>query len=270
MKQIGNIKFDKMENEGLSSVNSKERRKFLKMGLAITGVYAGGKLLSVCSIVKDANATTLGYIDDPKKYKIHYSMVIRQALCVDCARCMRACVKTNDVPEYGYRTRILTTRYDKAMDKPAEFVPVLCNQCNDAPCTRTCPTRATYKDEENGIVRMESKKCIGCKSCMLACPYDARYFNYEKRAIDKCNFCYDTRLRKGLTSTACSSACPTGARTFGNLTDPENVVYKLVHQVEEKVWVLRPDDDTKPNVFYMKGTLHAVDQYLRSKKLLNI
>lgn len=266
MKQLGRVNFDKLENEGTGSVTSKERRKFLKMGLAITGVYMGGKLLSVRSIVPAANATTDGCVEEYDIDK-HYSMMIRQALCIDCEQCMTACTKTNNVPDYGYRTRILTKRYKKAIDKPAEFIPVLCNQCNDAPCTRTCPTKATYKDMTTGIVMMEDKKCIGCKSCMLACPYDARYFNSEKRAIDKCDFCWESRLSKGKESTACSSHCPTGARTFGNLSDPEDIVYQLVHQIEEAVWVLRPEDDTKPNVFYMKGTLTSVDKFLRSKKL---
>jgi len=266
MKQLGKIDFDRLENEGTASVTSKERRKFLKLGLAITGVYVGGKLLSVQSIKSVANAATYGCVEE---YDIdtHYSMMIRQALCIDCEQCMTACVKTNNVPEYGYRTRILTKRYKKAIDKPAEFIPVLCNQCNEAPCTRACPTKATYKNMDNGIVMMDDKKCIGCKSCMLACPYDARYFNAEKRAIDKCDFCWNSRLSKGKNSTACSSNCPTGARTFGNLSDPNDIVYKLVHQIEEAVWVIRPEDDTKPNVFYMKGTLTSVDKFLRSKKL---
>ena len=266
MKQLGKIDFDKLENEGTGSVTSKERRKFLKLGLAITGVYLGGRLLSVRSIPAEAKAATYGGVEEYGIEK-HYSMMIRQALCIDCEKCMEACVKTNNVPDYGYRTRILTKRYKKGLDKPVEFIPVLCNQCNEAPCTRACPTRATYKDMRTGIILMEDKKCIGCKSCMLACPYDARYFNSEKRAVDKCDFCWESRLSKGKKSTACSSFCPSGARTFGNLSDPNDLVYKLVHQIEEAVWVIRPEDDTKPNVFYMKGTLTAVDNYLRSKKL---
>jgi protein NrfC len=131
---------------------------------------------------------------------------------------------------------------------------------------RACPTRATYKDPVTGIVRMESKKCIGCKTCMLACPYDARYFSNERRAVDKCDFCWEKRLSQGETQTACSSACPTESRTFGNLTDPENIVYKLVHQLEEMVWVIRPADDTKPNIFYMKGNMRSVDNILNEQR----
>ena len=265
--KLSKINFDELKNERTESVTVQERRKFLKLGLAVAGVYAGGKILSLTSVIGKAHAAgggVEGGIDFVKKYPYnpHYSMVIRQALCVDCEKCIEACKSTNHVPEHGYRTRILTRRYTGMLGKEVEFIPVLCNQCNDAPCVRACPTRATYKDPVTGIVRMQSKKCIGCKTCMLACPYDARYFSDVRRAVDKCDFCWEERLSHGETQTGCSSACPTGARTFGNITDPDNVVYKLVHQIEEKVWVLRPADDTKPNVFYMKGSMRSVDSIL--------
>lgn len=260
------IGFDKLKNEGTDSVTAQERRKFLQLGLAVAGVYAGGQILSLTSVIGTAHAA--GGVDSIEKYPYnpHYSMVIRQSLCIDCELCVEACSTTNHVSEENYRTRILTKKYTGKLDKQIEFIPVLCNQCNNAPCVRACPTRATYKDPVTGIVRMESKKCIGCKTCMLACPYDARYFSVERRAVDKCDFCWDKRLSKGEKETACSSACPTGSRTFGNLTDPDNIVYKLVHQLEEQVWVIRPEDDTKPNIFYMKGNMRSVDNILNEQK----
>lgn len=261
------INLDELKNEGTESVTTRERRKFLKLGLSVAGVYAGGKILSLTSVINTAHASG-GGADFVKKYPYnpHYSMVIRQSLCIDCEKCVDACNTTNHVPEYGYRTRILTKRHTGKLDKQVEFIPVLCNQCNNAPCVRACPTRATYKDPVTGIVRMDSKKCIGCKTCMLACPYDARYFSVERRAVDKCDFCWDKRLSKGEKQTGCSAACPTGSRTFGNLTDPDNIVYKLVHQLEERVWVIRPADDTKPNIFYMKGNMRSVDNILNEQR----
>jgi protein NrfC len=86
---------------------------------------------------------------------------------------------------------------------------------------------------------------------MAACPYNARYFKEENRAVDKCNFCFDTRLSKGETQTACAAACPAGVRIFGDLTDYDSEAYKLVHQPEKTVWVLRPETGAMPNVFYM-------------------
>ena len=244
------IDFGSLVNEGLGSVGSIERRTFLKMGLAITGVFAGGKILSVVTTVDKAHAQQ--DIED-YPYDPHYSMVIRQSLCIDCERCVAACTETNHVHPSGYRTRVLEKISPKAIGQKREFIPVLCNHCNEPPCVRACPTKATYKDEKNGIVMMNTSKCIGCKTCMLACPYNARYLNPETRVIDKCNFCVDTRLSKGEKLTACANACPTGARTFGIISDPNSVVYKMVHQVEKAVWVMRPEAGAKPNVFYMKS-----------------
>jgi protein NrfC len=157
------------------------------------------------------------------------------------------------VPDYGYRTRIYEKSMPEAVGRKREFIPLLCNHCNNPPCVRGCPTRATYKDEQNGIVMMDTKKCVGCKTCMVACPYNARYYSDEKRAVDKCNFCFDTRLSQGEKLTACANACPTGARTFGDLSDPNSMVYQMVHQLERQVWVLRPETGVEPNVFYMKA-----------------
>lgn len=239
-----------------SEVTPLERRTFLKIGLAITGLVGGGKLLSVASIVNKAFATPRKFIET-YPYKPHYAMVISEALCIDCELCTKACRETNHVPNYGYRTRVLTKITSDAVGRQREFIPILCNQCNDPPCCRACPVRATYKDPRNGIVQMDVEKCIGCKTCMLACPYDARYFDDEKHAVDKCNFCWDTRLSKGKKLTACAAVCPTGARTFGDISNPDDIVYKMVHQIETAVWVLRPACGTKPNVFYMKGSLSS-------------
>jgi len=243
----------KLKNEGVETISSEERRRFLKLGLSVTGVFLGGSVLSLTS-TPDAQAA-LGGAAAPKKYPYdpHYSMVIRQNRCVDCEKCVEACAKTNHVPSYGFRTTILEQQKVMAPGKVERiFVPVLCNQCNRPPCVRVCPTKATYKDKKTGIVMMEKKKCIGCKTCMAACPYNARYFDEAgPRAVDKCNFCYDTRLSKGEKLTACSAACPAKVRVFGNLADINSDVYQLVHAPEKVVWVLRPETGAQPNVFYM-------------------
>jgi protein NrfC len=244
---------EKLENEGVENIPSLERRTFLRAGLAITGLFMGGSVLSLTS-VKDA----IGAYGEkgPAKYPYspHYSMVMKQNLCVGCELCMDACVSTNHVPSYGYRTIILEQRRDTGPGSTETiFIPVLCNQCNRPPCVRVCPTVATYKDKTHGIIVMDDKKCIGCKTCMAACPYNARYFSEEKRAVDKCNFCLDTRLSKGIKDTACVEACPAGVRVFGDLSDVNSEVFGLVHQPGKHVWVLRPESGALPNVFYMNA-----------------
>lgn len=244
---------EKLENEGAVNVSSKERRTFLKAGLAITGVFMGGTVLSLTSAgnVK-AKIGSEPNGDAKFPFSPHYSMVMRQNRCVDCQLCMEACVKTNHVPHYGYRTTILESfKSTGPSETERVFVPVLCNQCNRPPCVRVCPTRATYKDKTTGIVMMDSKKCIGCTTCMSACPYNARYFNEEVRAIDKCNFCYDTRLSKGKKDTACVEACPADVRVFGDLSDTTSKVYQLIHAPDKVVWVLRPETGALPNVYYI-------------------
>jgi len=238
---------DELTKESTDSVTPMERRTFLKMGLLISGVFAGGKVLQV----KPAEA--LGSHGGGHGYKPHYGMVIRQQLCIDCEKCVEACTITNDVPSYGYRTRILERVEERAIGQKREFIPVLCNQCNNPPCVRACPTSATYKDKENGIIHVDPRRCIGCKTCMLACPYNARYLKSSTKTVDKCNFCYDTRLSKGEKLTACAEACPAGVRVFGDVSDPSSKPYALIYQLQHPVWVLRPESGAEPNIFYTKG-----------------
>lgn len=242
---------EKLESEGTESLPSEERRKFLRFGLAVTGVFLGGSVLSLTS-TRNAKAIMQDVLSSGKyPYKPHYSMVIIQNRCIDCERCMEACRKTNHVPSYGYRTKVWEEMRDIGNGrKERVFMPALCNQCNRPPCVRVCPTCASYKNKKNGIIMVDHKRCIGCKTCMAACPYGARYFNEETRAVDKCNFCFDTRLSRGETLTACAAICPAHVRNFGDLSDSNSNVYKLIHRIDKMVWVLRPDVGTLPNVFY--------------------
>jgi protein NrfC len=244
-----NFDIEKLKPESLGSIPEIERRNFLKMGFVVAGVFVGGKVLSLVSAVDKSFAST----KEKYPYKPHYSMLIYQNRCIDCELCMEACVKTNKVPAYGYRTTILQRNVPKAVEHNVEFIPVLCNQCNRPPCVTSCPTKATYKDKQHGIVMMKNEKCIGCKTCMVACPYNARYYNEEIHSVDKCNFCYDTRLSKGMKTTACAEACPANVRIFGDLSDPGSEVYKMVHQIEKTVWVMRPESGAAPNIFYTRG-----------------
>jgi tetrathionate reductase subunit B len=239
------------KQESPDHLPDQQRREFLKIGLIVTGVFAGGTLISLISNAKHLFAPGAHQKEYP--YKPHYTMVIRQDRCIGCERCMEACVSTNDVPEYGWRTLVLEREVPKAIGQKREFIPILCNHCNNPPCVRTCPTKATFKDSTNGIVMMNDKKCIGCKSCMIACPYNVRYFNEEKGAIDKCDFCFSKWLSKGKKTTACADSCPADVRIFGDLSDPGSRVYQMIHQLQKPVWVIREETGAKPNIFYTKG-----------------
>lgn len=254
LRKFKTIQLDKLNNEGVATLPSKERRQFLRFGLAVTGVFLGGSILSLTSNHKAWGAVAGGKaLVGSFPYAPHYTMVIRQSRCIDCELCMEACKSTNSVPAYGYRTIILERSIPKDLaQRERAFMPILCNQCNQPSCVRVCPTGATYKDSVNGIVLMAPRKCIGCKTCMAACPYNARYYKDEARAIDKCDFCFDTKLRESNgKTTACSDACPADVRIFGDLTDPESQAYKLIHTPGNLFWVLRPEQNTVPNIFYM-------------------
>lgn len=232
-------------------ISEMDRREFLKIGLVITGVFAGGSIVSVASAAEKIFPN--GSIAEKYPYRPHYCMVIRVDRCIGCRRCVEGCVAANAVPSYGWRTLVLEREARQAIGQKREFIPVLCNQCNNPPCVRACPVTATYKDPQNGIVMMDNRKCIGCKICLAACPYDARYYNEERGAVDKCDFCFETRLSRGEKSTACQAACPADVLVFGDLSDSQSRVYRLVHQLQKPVWVLKKDTDAKPNIFYTKG-----------------
>ena len=245
-----NIK--QMKDEGLNTLPSAERRRFLRYGFQITGVFLGGSLLSLVPAERARGELLGASVVGTFPYQPHYAMIVYPKRCIDCERCMEACVKTNRVPAYGYRITILgrKRKISKAREE-LEFLPVLCNQCNRPPCVKVCPTKATFKDKKNGIVMMDEVLCIGCKACMAACPYNARYYKRESKSVDKCDFCFREYLKNGKTSTACVEACPAQVMVFGDLADQESKVYKILHKPEQTILVLRPESASKPNVFYI-------------------
>ena len=124
-------------------------------------------------------------------------------------------------------------------------MPKLCNQCEKPPCVQVCPVEATFKTED-GVVLVNRDKCIGCRYCIQACPYGARYLDPDEHVADKCTWCYQ-RISRGLLP-ACVTVCPVGARKFGDLRDPESEVSRIVE--EHRMYVLKEDLGTRPRVRY--------------------
>ena len=188
--------------------------------------------------------------------KSQYAMIIDSSKCIDCKACLAACKQVNDLPEDHWRNWIKYSEQDPQSAEPhlVHFQPGGCMQCNTPTCVEACPTRATYKDERDGTVKIDYGLCIGCGSCIPACPYGARYRNPITRKVDKCDFCDFWRNNFGL-EPACVSTCPTKARIFGDIHDPKTRAYQVLRENSDRVVRLsNPQTETKPNMFYLKNT----------------
>lgn len=181
--------------------------------------------------------------------RVHrFAMVIDVEACVDCAACVVTCRAENAVPLGHSRNRLVERDRGVYPLLAVETSPVQCMQCEDAPCVRVCPTGASYYSA-NGVVRVNPDDCIGCRYCVEACPYDARYFDEASGTVDKCTFC-EHRVAEG-QEPACVATCPSRARTFGDLDDRSSAVARLV--AARHVETLLPEAGTSPKVFYLRG-----------------
>jgi len=223
-----------------------------------------------------------------------WGMVIDLDKCVGCQACTIACKAENNVPHgspkeqkratEAYWHKVIAVSSGEYPLVNIEFIPMPCMHCEHPPCVTVCPAKATYK-RDDGIVMQNFRRCIGCKYCMIACPYGVRSFNYKEQkkeeynrpdpppdkeslgpwpfphrphgVVEKCTFCFH-RIDKGLREgkkigtdvvPACVEACPTEARAFGDLDDPESKVSKLL---ASRDWFrLRQELETEPSVFYL-------------------
>lgn len=173
-------------------------------------------------------------------------MVVDVTRCIGCQACTVSCIMENAVPDNEFRTIVSTYEVQSGERTDMVMLPRLCNHCADPPCVPVCPVGATYQ-QADGIVVVNADRCVGCAYCVQACPYDARFINHETQKADKCTFC-NHRVEAGLLP-ACVESCVGGARIFGDLSDPDSTVSRLV--AEKHPQVLKPEMHTAPHVFYI-------------------
>ena len=223
-----------------------------------------------------------------------WGMVIDLDKCVGCQACTVACKAENNVP-YGspegqkkgrdfFWNKMIAATSGVYPSVKTELIPMPCMHCDNAPCVTVCPAKATYR-REDGIIVQDFRRCIGCKYCIVACPYGARNFNIKEQeeeeyfrhdpppdrkswgpwpfptrthgVVEKCTFCFH-RIDQGLKEgkkigtevvPACVEACPSGARIFGDLDDPESNVSRTLASRDSIR--LREELSTQPKVYYL-------------------
>lgn len=255
------------------------RRDFLKLGgacalglallPAVKGFAAGSGSPEHLASPKALQGKRWGLVIDMKKCWPRYQE--------GCRRCFDTCRQVHNIPIIDNPKEEIKWIWPEPFtnafpDQEHEFMPadvkdnpfiVLCNHCDNPPCVRVCPTKATFK-RQDGIVMIDYHRCIGCRYCMAACPYGARSFNFrdprpyiketnpayptrEKGVVEKCTLCVE-RLDTGLPP-ACVEACPAGALTFGDLEDPASPVRQLL---KDRYTIQRkPELGTHPSIYYI-------------------
>jgi len=249
------------------------RREFILLAAGLgVGLVAGESLWNWFVAVNDPLAIPHdGHDEGP-----YWAMVIDLDACIGCERCVHACQATNDThPDHLWNILI---KDETSFDLPV-FITRPCMHCEHAPCVEVCPVGATYH-REDGLVMMDYDKCIGCRYCMVACPYGSRVFNWSNRddeneqvptwgepeverrprgVAEKCTFCshrLDAAAERGLrpgydeaATPACCNICPTEARVFGDLKDPNSPSSRALK--DRQSVVLRGELGTTPRVFYL-------------------
>ena len=271
------------------------RRDFIKVSAGSIALLALGKFVGV-PVVKSVGVPTAkrpvkartggdgqGTTADPSN---RFGLVIDVGACIGCRTCQWACKAENNVPDtisppwievFGVKIeqsvtgepslddlkKGATTSYTKSPLPGMWYMPVACNHCDNPPCVKVCPVGATYKDKD-GLVLIDYDKCIGCRFCVVACPYTARRFNFAKPetpadkvnpsvpvrplgVVEKCTFCVH-RTRRGILPR-CVEVCPVRARYFGNLNDPQSEVSQLLNS--NPYFQLLHELNTGPNLRYI-------------------
>lgn len=179
---------------------------------------------------------------------MNYAMALDYQNCINCQACEVACKQENGVQLGAEKQRIWVGIVEGVVfGRPfINTYPSQCNHCIDAPCVTVCPTRASHYTK-GGVVQVNPRQCILCKACLEACPYDARFIDDTRVAIDKCTFCDHRTAETG--TTACQATCPTKVRTFGDLDDENSDIVKLLKT--RRFFFQKEFSKTLPKLFYI-------------------
>lgn len=266
---------------------SMERRELLAY---LARIGAGGLAAALATAAPVAPALASRASAAPKattKRKFRYGMVIDTRRCIGCRSCVAACKAENKTPPgVSYTVVVEGALGNRPDDKPL-FMTKPCFHCENPPCVDVCPVSATFKREQDGIVVVDYERCIGCRYCITACPYGARFFDFGenypqvegetpfaqvpspeygqfrvRRAaaspvgnVRKCTFCLHLQDAEGRYDKAagrwpaCAKTCPGHAIFFGDFNDPESEVSQLVRQ--RQTVRLKEELGTEPNVHYL-------------------
>jgi Fe-S-cluster-containing dehydrogenase component len=204
-------------------------------------------------------------------------LVIDLDTCVGCQSCATNCKEWNTsgmsapLPDFNaysagaegvWFNRVHSYEAGEGAAGKTVHFPRSCLHCENAACVTVCPTGASYKRAEDGIVLVDADKCIGCQLCAWACAYGAREFDEDEGVMKKCTLCvdriYNENIPEAQRQPACVNSCPTGARHFGDLGDPESDVSKLV--AARGGFELMPEMDYKPVNRYLPPRAHVVPE----------
>jgi Fe-S-cluster-containing dehydrogenase component len=253
-----------------------DRRGFFKVaGLTLLGLMAKPAWEVFSTVEPPEPSPTAGTLASKKwAMGVHFQKCWKIEGCRDC---IDACHRIHNVPDLGTLKEeikwiwtfpfgeVFPENQFEFMEEDYQNKPVLllCNHCDDPPCVKYCPTKATWK-REDGIVMMDFHRCIGCRYCMAGCPYGSRSFNWRdprpfikkvnlefptrtRGVVEKCNFC-EERLAQGLIP-ACVEACKEKVLVFGDLKNPESELRRALHN--KIVYQRQPELGTKPKVYYI-------------------